>query len=113
MFDKRPLNALRAFAVAARDESFKAAADELHVTAGAVSRQVKELESRLGTRLFERHPRGVALNATGRRLAASVEAALAGLAEGYAAAGAGRVAARGLSFVTARRRGQGCANGIC
>jgi len=41
-----PLNALRAFEAAARHLSFKQAAHELHVTAGAVSQQVRLLEER-------------------------------------------------------------------
>lgn len=49
-----PLNALRAFEAAARHLSFKQAANELHVTPGAVSQQVKSLEETLGVRLFQR-----------------------------------------------------------
>ena len=49
-----PLPALRAFAVAARHLSFKAAAAELHVTPGAISQQIKSLEQSLGTPLFVR-----------------------------------------------------------
>ena len=45
-----PLNALRAFEAAARHLSITVAAEELHVTPGAVSRQIKDLESvQLGT----------------------------------------------------------------
>jgi LysR family glycine cleavage system transcriptional activator len=78
-----PLNALRAFAEAARHESFKAAAAELHVTAGAVSRQVKQLEARLGRALFERHAHGVRLNTTGRRLYTDITAGFERIASGY------------------------------
>jgi LysR family glycine cleavage system transcriptional activator len=49
-----PLNALRAFEAAARHLSFKLAAQELHVTPGAIGQQVKALENRLGVQLFER-----------------------------------------------------------
>jgi LysR family glycine cleavage system transcriptional activator len=49
-----PLNPLRAFEAAARHLSFKLAAQELHVTPGAISQQVKALEDRLGLLLFER-----------------------------------------------------------
>lgn len=63
-----PLNALRAFEAAARHEGFIAAADELHVTRGAVSRHVKLLEDHLGVQLFRRHTRGVSLTAAGQRL---------------------------------------------
>lgn len=58
-----PLNGLRAFEAAARHLSFKRAADELCVTPGAVSQQVKALESALGIPLFRRLPRGLVLTA--------------------------------------------------
>lgn len=54
-----PLNALRAFEAAARLGSFAKAAEELHVTAAAVSHQVKQLEDSLGVHLFRRLPRGL------------------------------------------------------
>ncbi len=57
------LNTLRAFEAAARHASFKTAADELGVTAGAVSQQVKKLESSLGVTLFRRLPHGLVLTA--------------------------------------------------
>lgn len=56
-----PLNALRAFEASARHLSFTLAAIELNVTQSAVSAQVKNLEARLGTPLFRRLPRGLAL----------------------------------------------------
>lgn len=62
-----PLNAIRAFESAARQESFVAAADELHVTASAISQQVKSLEEWLGLELFIRQPRGLMLTDAGRR----------------------------------------------
>lgn len=62
-----PLNPLRTFEVAARHLSFTRAARELHVTPGAVSRQVMVLEEFLGARLFERVNREVRLTAVGRR----------------------------------------------
>ena len=62
------LNALRAFEVAARHRSFVRAADELHVTQGAVSRHVKLLEAELGVTLFKRNPHGVELTPQGRAL---------------------------------------------
>ena len=49
-----PLNALKAFEAAARHESFTRAAEELFVTQGAVSHQVKALETELGVKLFNR-----------------------------------------------------------
>ncbi|WP_259973339.1 LysR substrate-binding domain-containing protein [Leisingera aquaemixtae] len=63
-----PLNALRAFEAAARHEGFIAAADELFVTRGAISRQVKILEDHIGVQLFHRNARGVELTAAGQRL---------------------------------------------
>ncbi|WP_439486117.1 LysR family transcriptional regulator [Blastomonas fulva] len=63
-----PLNALRAFEAAARHLNFTRAAIELCVTQGAVSHQVAQLESRLGTRLFHRLPRGLALTEEGHAL---------------------------------------------
>ena len=55
------LNALRVFEAAARHLSFSRAAEELHVTPAAVSRQIKSLETQLGASLFHRLPRGLAL----------------------------------------------------
>src|SRR5690606_35691025 len=63
------LPALAAFESAARHQNFARAAEELHLTASAVSHHVRKLESRLGVALFTRHARGVALTAEGRRLA--------------------------------------------
>ena len=63
-----PLNALRVFEAAARVESFSAAADELCVTHGAVSRQVAQLEAWLGLKLFERRGRRVVLTVSGREV---------------------------------------------
>ncbi len=62
------LNALRAFEAAARLESVSRAATELHVTHGAVSRQIKLLEEDLGQPLFVRDGRGLALTPAGMRL---------------------------------------------
>jgi LysR family glycine cleavage system transcriptional activator len=75
-----PLNALRAFEVAARHESFTQAARELHVTHGAVSRQVALLEAWLGKPLFNRTRSQVVLTDTGRRYLAEVTPALDRLA---------------------------------
>jgi len=63
-----PLNALRAFEVAARRGGFSRAAEELHVTPAAVSHQIKTLEAHLGVTLFQRLPRGLALTEGGRQL---------------------------------------------
>lgn len=61
-----PLPALRAFEAAARHMSFARAANELHVTAAAVSHQVKQLEHWLGVPLFARTANGVTLTTAGR-----------------------------------------------
>lgn len=56
-----PLNALRAFEAAARRLSFTQAADELNVTPGAISQQIRQLEDFAGTPLFKRTGRSVLL----------------------------------------------------
>jgi len=61
-----PLNALRAFEVAGRRLNFRAASEELGVTQGAVAQQVRLLEDHVGTALFQRLPRGVALTPRAR-----------------------------------------------
>ena len=82
--DLPPLNALRAFEAAARLGSLAAAAAELHVTHGAVSRQVKALEDALGTAVFIRQGRGQALTAAGRRLAGAAAGAFEPLRQAWA-----------------------------
>ena len=64
-----PLVALRAFAVAARSDSLSSAAQELGVTHGAVSKQVRSLEDWLGQQVFMREGRGLALTPYGKVLA--------------------------------------------
>ncbi|GEK46228.1 LysR substrate-binding domain-containing protein [Halomonas pacifica] len=66
---------LKVFAVSAHHLSFTRAAEELHVTTGAVSQQIKQLEERLGFKLFRRLPRRLELTDEGRRLAAVVDEA--------------------------------------
>jgi DNA-binding transcriptional LysR family regulator len=80
-----PLNALRAFEATARLESVSRAAQELHVTHGAVSRQLHALEEALGRPLLVRHGRGIALTATGQQLRDSAVAAFGQLREDWAA----------------------------
>src|SRR3546814_10978810 len=70
-----PLNALRAFDAAARHRNFTKAADELHVTHGAVSRQVAALESHFQMALFVRGSRALTLTHEGMKLADAVERA--------------------------------------
>jgi LysR family glycine cleavage system transcriptional activator len=76
-----PLSALRPFEAAARLESFSRAAEELHLTHGAVSHQVRALEEHLGTPLFARHGKRVTLTAAGRAFAESVRNALQEIAQ--------------------------------
>jgi len=57
--------ALRSFEAAARHLSFTEAAAELNLTQGAVSHQIKELETRLGVKLFNREARGINLSDAG------------------------------------------------
>ena len=64
-----PLNALRAFEAAARTGSMTAAAADLRVTHGAISRQVKALETQVGLPLLQRQPRGLTLTPEGTALA--------------------------------------------
>lgn len=70
-----PLNALRVFAAAARTENFMQAGENLYVTQGAVSRQIKQLEEWLGVPVFTRTHRGVQLTPAGRQLATAVDTA--------------------------------------
>jgi LysR family glycine cleavage system transcriptional activator len=80
-----PLTALRAFEAAARLESFSRAADEIHVTHGAVSHQVKGLEEFLGVPLFARTGRRVVLTSDGKFFAERVRAAMQQIGEAAAA----------------------------
>jgi DNA-binding transcriptional LysR family regulator len=79
-----PLNALRVFDAAARHQAFGKAAEELHVTHGAVSRQIKLLEDSLGMALFERRNRGVFLTDRGKQLFDLTRALFEQLAAGLA-----------------------------
>src|SRR4029453_11931730 len=71
-----PLSALRPFEAAARLERFSRAAAELHLTPGAISRQVRALEDPVGAELFTRHGKRVTLTTSGRAFAERVRAAL-------------------------------------
>jgi Transcriptional regulator len=69
MYDQMPpLTALRAFEAAARHLSLTKAALELHVTAGALSHQIRALEEFIGLDLFERRVRSIALTPAGKLL---------------------------------------------
>src|SRR5215471_16276701 len=75
-----PMNAIKAFEAAARLGSFTRAAEELNVTHGAVSRQIRLLEDWLGTRLFLRTSRNAVPTRAGMDLLAEVGPALDRLA---------------------------------
>jgi len=76
-----PLNPLRAFEAAGRLKSIRKAAEELSVTAGAVSRQVQILETYLGVPLFRREARAAILTAAGEQYLAEITAHLDGIRE--------------------------------
>jgi LysR family transcriptional regulator, glycine cleavage system transcriptional activator len=77
-----PLSSLRLFEAAARHESFRKAAEELGLTASAVSHGVDSLEKWLGVELFRRRPRGVTLTPAGRHLLPYVSEGLSMIALG-------------------------------
>lgn len=76
------LNALRAFEAAARHESFTKAASDLNVTQGAISHQVKALETELGLKLFTREKKRLVLTDPGRAYLAIVRDSFDRLAAG-------------------------------
>lgn len=75
-----PLNWLRAFEVSARYLNFTHAAQELCLTQGAVSQQIRLLEDHLGIALFKRLPRGLSLTAEGQSYLPVVQDAISRLA---------------------------------
>lgn len=77
-----PLNALKAFETAARHESFTRAAEELCVTQGAVSHQVKALETALGLKLFNRERQRLVITDAGREYLAVLRDAFDRIAVG-------------------------------
>lgn len=76
-----PLNPTRAFEAAARHGSIRLAAEEMNVTPGAVSRQVKVLEDYLGVLLFRRTPSEIVLTAAGEQYFNAISPLLWGLAD--------------------------------
>ena len=64
-----PLATLFTFEVAAKHLNFTKTAEELHITQGAVSQQIRQLEERIGFKLFERYHRRLTLTSEGARLA--------------------------------------------
>src|SRR2546430_17724531 len=82
-----PLNALRAFEAAARHLSLTKAALELHVTAGALSHQIRGLEELLGGKLFESRVRSIALTPAGKLLYPGLQTGFARIPEAVAGLG--------------------------
>lgn len=78
------VNALVAFEAAGRHRSFSRAAEELHVSQAAVSRQIRHLEEQLDTALFERLHRSVRLTAAGERLHSAVGYGFDGIGDAIA-----------------------------
>lgn len=76
-----PLNALRSFEATARLGGVGRAAEALHVTHGAISRQLRLLEEHLGVTLFEREGRGVRLTPAGSALQVACEGAFTQIRE--------------------------------
>lgn len=74
--DLPSLNLLRTFDAVGRHKSFRAAADELYVTASAVSHQIRDLEEQLGLPLFVRQPRQVSFTPEGARYHKAVTSAI-------------------------------------
>ena len=66
---------LKVFLAAAHHLSFTQAGEELHITTGAVSQQIKSLEDWLGVKLFRRLPRRLELTDEGRRLQVAAQPA--------------------------------------
>ena len=75
------MNSLIVFEVAARHQSFTLAAEELHVTQGAISRQIRQLEEYLGKELFFRANRKLTLTPTGLQYYQSIYSALIDIAQ--------------------------------
>lgn len=73
------LDGLRAFSVAAREKSFKAAADSLYLTPSAVSHRIRDLEKHLGLKVFLRKTRAIELTDAGRALLEDIEPLLTSL----------------------------------
>jgi len=71
-----PLKALPAFEISADRLSFSAAASQLHLTHGAISRQIRTLEDQLGVPLFRRFNRRIELTEAGAAFLPSVRQAL-------------------------------------
>ncbi|MCG8591202.1 MAG: transcriptional regulator GcvA [Proteobacteria bacterium] len=92
-----PIASLRAFARAAKTLSFKSAAEELHVSPSALSRQIQAVEQHLGVTLFRRLNPGLELTDAGHRYLETVEQVLRDLRAAQQALGAPRTGALRVS----------------
>jgi len=90
------LRHLQAFLAVARQRSFARAAERLAITQPGISKTIRELEETLGTSLFERTPKGVALNQAGLTLLRHAGPAIRALEEGIGAIGEARDGVRRL-----------------
>jgi LysR family glycine cleavage system transcriptional activator len=84
MYDLRRLPnlaALRAFEAAARHQNFSRAAEEIHLTHGAISHQVRALEQELGLELFKRNGKKITVTLEGQRFAEVIRASLSQIGE--------------------------------
>ena len=99
-----PLNALRAFEAAARHRSFARAAEELHVSQGAISRHVKLLEEHFGVLLFRRLARGLKPTEAATQLLPRASAAFAMIEQAATAIGNARSEIRILASPTLANR---------
>ncbi|MFN4140471.1 LysR substrate-binding domain-containing protein [Aestuariivirga sp.] len=86
-----PLHALRAFEAAARHRNLVRAAEELGVTHGAVSHQIRALEEALKTQLFDRRHRPISLTTSGEQLLSAVDSAFDRLSRAAGALRAGEL----------------------
>ncbi|MET3118736.1 LysR family glycine cleavage system transcriptional activator [Undibacterium sp. GrIS 1.8] len=75
------LAALRAFEAAARHQNFSRAADEIHLTHGAISHQVRALEEELGVQLFTRRGKRITITNDGEQFATAIRSALEDIAK--------------------------------
>lgn len=99
-----PLATLPAFSIAARTGSVTLAARELHLTPGAISRQIKSLEDALGFLLFHRGHNTISLTDAGRQYLAHVNAALATIDTGTRSLSPDRVRLAIQAPITIARR---------
>jgi LysR family glycine cleavage system transcriptional activator len=79
-----PLYALQVFTTVAHEGNMSRAAERLHLTQGAVSRQIALLEEYLGLPVFVRKARGIELSAAGRQLLPAADSAFDGIARAVA-----------------------------